>query len=73
MLLPLLPPCVAAAYGAYWALVPTLVKDRFGTRALGTIMSILSIASAAGSYLLAKTVSAPCCFFRDCMCVRVDF
>lgn len=50
----------AGGYGSYWSLMPTVAKERFGTKSLGSITSVLALACGVGSYVLAKTVRTCC-------------
>ena len=50
--------CNGLSYGAFWALIPTLVGDLFGQRAFASTCNAFTIA-VSGSSLLLSTGSPP--------------
>lgn len=54
---PTLPP-LASSYGAFWALSPAFLADRFGPRAYGAVTATSALSVAVGSYALSAGMAA---------------
>ena len=50
--------CTGFAYGGFGSLLPTLIAERYGTRAFGALGAASNVASAAASYALNTGLAA---------------